>query len=61
MITKILEKRRMKRLLAMDAQTLSADERDELRFLQDKHGAPGAAADRASTLAGYGERDTKNE
>ena len=56
MISKLLEKRRLKQLLARPAQTLDQDERDELRFLQDRHGAPGAAADRAASLDGYGDR-----
>ena len=51
MLTKMREQRRMKRLLDRHADTLNADERDALRFLQDKHGPPGAAAERAVTLA----------
>src|SRR5215207_8186301 len=48
MFTKILERRRMKRLLARDPATLDSGERDELRFLQDKHGEAGAADARAA-------------
>jgi hypothetical protein len=61
MFTSILEKRRMKRLLARGAKTLNNDERDELRFLQDKHGEPGDADARAADLAGYGERKAPAE
>jgi len=55
MLTNMIERRRLKRLLARKPATLHNDERDELRFLQDKHGEAGASAARAASLAGYEE------
>jgi len=60
MFTKMLERRRMKRLLARDPATLDSGERDELRFLQDKHGEAGAADARAATLK-YGDQKSQHE
>jgi hypothetical protein len=54
MFTNMLERRRLRRLLTRHAATLDADERDELQYLQDKHGEPGAAAPRAATVPGDG-------
>ena len=56
MFTNVIERRRLKRLLARQPATLDNDERDELLFLQDKHGEAGASAARAASLAGYGEK-----
>jgi len=50
----------MKRLLARDPATLDSGERDELRFLQDKHGEAGAADARAATLK-YGDQKSQHE
>jgi hypothetical protein len=61
MFKKMLEQRRLKRLLAREPATLDSDERDELRFLQDKYGEAGASDARAASLAGYGDTKSADE